>query len=145
MVGLGHIALIVSSERSIQFYEKLGFNEAKRIGRSYDTVVFMQCGQVALEIFIDPNHPERVTEPEAKGLRHIAFSVENLEEAMMAVKCEEIKTDWFGRRFTFTNDPDGQPIELTEMKADIRAAKYNTEDRWVQEHKEQFGTEPSFM
>ena len=145
MVGLDHIALIVSSEESLKFYKELGFTEIKRIERSYDTVVFVQCGQVALEIFIDPKHPERVTEPEAKGLRHIAFSVENLEEVMKAVKCEEIKTDWFGRRFTFTKDPDGQPIELTEVKTDIKAAKYNAEDKWVQEHKEQFGTEMSFM
>lgn len=50
MVNLDHIALIVSSEKSIQFYEKLGFKENKRIDRSYDTVVFMQCGQINLEI-----------------------------------------------------------------------------------------------
>lgn len=145
MAGLDHIALIVSWEESLKFYKKLGFKETKRIERSYDTVVFMQCGQIALEIFIDPNHPERVTEPEAKGLRHIALSVDSLDEVMKAVECEEIRTDWFGRRFTFTKDPDGQPIELTEVKPDIGAVKYNTEDKWVQEHKEQFNTEPSFM
>lgn len=145
MVGLDHIALIVSAEESIQFYEKLGFKEGKRIERSYDTVVFMRYGQVSLEIFIDPKHPERVSEPEAKGLRHIAFSVDSLDEVMKELECEEIRTDWFGRRFTFTKDPDGQPIELIEQKTDIRAAKYNPEDKWVQEHKEQFGTEPSFM
>ena len=33
---------------------------------------------------------------------------------MREVECEEIRTDWFGRRFTFTKDPDGQPIELKE-------------------------------
>lgn len=64
---------------------------------------------------------------------------------MKVVECENIRTDWFGRRFTFTKDPDGQPIELTEVKSDIGAAKYNTEDKWVKEYKEQFGTEPSFM
>lgn len=145
MVSLDHIALIVSSENSLEFYEKLGFKETKRIGRSYDTVVFMECGQIVLEIFVDPKHPERVTEPEAKGLRHIAFLVENLAEVMKVLECEEIRTDWFGRRFTFTKDPDGQPIELIERKADISPANYNTEDKWVQEHVEQFGTEPSFM
>lgn len=119
--------------------------EVKRIERSYDTVVFMKCGQVALEIFIDPNHPERVTEPEAKGLRLIAFSVERLEEIMKVVKCEDIRTDWFGRKFTFTKDPDGQPIELIEQKLEIGPTSYNAEDKWVQEHKEQFGTEPSFV
>lgn len=145
MVGLDHIALIVSSEKSIQFYEKLGFKETKRVERSYDTVVFMRCGQVILEIFVDPKHPERVSEPEAKGLRHIAFSVDSLDEVMKEIECEEVRTDWFGRRFTFVKDPDGQPIELIEQKTDIRSANYNTEDRWVQEYKEQFGSEPSFI
>ena len=37
-----------------------------------------------------------------------------LEEVMKNVACEEIRTDWFGRRFTFTKDLDGQPIELKE-------------------------------
>lgn len=145
MVGLDHIALIVSTERSIQFYEKLGFQETKRIERSYDTVVFMQCGQISLEIFIDPKHPERVSEPEAKGLRHIAFSVDSLDEVMKELECEEVRTDWFGRKFTFTRDPDGQPIELIEQKTDIGPANYNIEDRGVKKHCEQFGTEPSFM
>lgn len=145
MVGLDHIALIVSTERSIQFYEKLGFQETKRIERSYDTVVFMQCGQISLEIFIDPKHPERVSEPEAKGLRHIAFLVDSLDEVMKELECEEVRTDWFGRKFTFTRDPDGQPIELIEQKTDIGPANYNIKDRWVKKHCEQFGTEPSFM
>ena len=111
---LDHIALIVSSEECLRFYEKLGFKETNRFERSYDTVVFMECGDIVLEIFIDPNHPERVSGPEAKGLRHLAFSVESLEEIMKIVECEEIRTDWFGRKFTFTKDPDGQPIELKE-------------------------------
>ena len=115
------------------------------IGRSYDTVVFMECGQIDIEIFIVPNHPEQVTEPEAKGLRHVAFSVESLEEIMKELECEELRTDWFGRRFIDTKDLEGQPIELVEGKQDIRVAKYNTDDKWVQEYKAQFGTEPSFM
>ncbi len=142
---LDHIALIVSREENLAFYEKLGFSEIKRIERPYDTVVFMENSSIVLEVFIDPNHPQRVTKPEALGLRHIAFAVDSLEEAMRAVECGEIKTDWFGRRFTLTKDPDGQPIELKERKPEIRAAEYNTEDKWVQEHKERFGTEPSFM
>ena len=145
MVNLDHIALIVSSEKSIQFYEKLGFKENKRIDRSYDTVVFMQCGQINLEIFIDPNDPERITEPEAKGLRHIAFLVDNLAEVIKAVECEEVRSDWFGRKFTFTKDPDGQLIELIGKRVNIRSASCKTEDKWVKEHKEQFGAEPSFM
>ena len=111
---LDHIALIVSKEDNLSFYEKLGFKEQNRIDRGYDTVVFMENNSIVLEIFIDSNHPARVDRPEARGLRHIAFSVESLEEIMHYVSCEEIRTDWFGRRFTFTKDPDGQPIELKE-------------------------------
>ena len=106
---LDHIALIVSSEEHLRFYEKLGFKETNRFERSYDTVVFMECGDIVLEIFIDPNHPERVSGPEARGLRHIAFVVDSLEEVMSldGVECEEIRTDWFGRKFTFCRDYDG--------------------------------------
>ena len=114
MVGLDHIALILSKEENLAFYEKFGFKEKNRIERGYDTVVFMENNSIVLEIFIDSNHPARVTNPEAMGLRHIAFVVESLEEVMRDVECEEIRTDWFGRRFTFTKDPDGQPIELKE-------------------------------
>ena len=114
MLGLDHIALIVSKEENISFYKKLGFTETKRIDRAYDTVVFMENNSIVLEMFIDSNHPERMSGPEALGLRHLAFVVESLEEVMRDVECEEIRTDWFGRRFTFTKDPDGQPIELKE-------------------------------
>ena len=112
MIGLDHIALIVSSEESLRFYEKFGFRETDRFERNYDTVVFMKCGDIILEIFVDPKHPERMNNPEAKGLRHIAFTVEKIEDLDMEI--EEIRTDWFGRRFTFVKDPDGQPIEIKE-------------------------------
>lgn len=113
---LDHIALIVSKEENLAFYEKLGFVEVKRIERKQDVVVFLENDGIVLEVFVDPNHPERVSGPEALGLRHLCFVVESLEEVMSVVECEEIRTDWFGRRFTFTKDPDGQPIELKEKK-----------------------------
>lgn len=115
-IELDHIALIVSKEENLSFYEKLGFIEKNRIERGYDTVVFMECNGLLLEVFIDPNHPARVSGPEALGLRHIAFVVESLEEVMRDVECEEIRIDWFGRRFTFCRDYDGQPIELKEKE-----------------------------
>ena len=111
---LDHIALIVSKEENLAFYEKLGFVEKNRIERAYDTVVFMENNSIVLEIFIDPSHPARFTNPEAYGLRHVAFVVEDLSK--VGVECEEIRTDWFGRRFTFCRDYDGQPIELKEKK-----------------------------
>lgn len=112
MVNLDHIALIVSSINSLLFYEKLGFRETKRFKREYDMVVFMECNNISLEIFVDPNHPERFSSPETKGLRHIAFSVESLDN--LDIEQEKVRTDWFGRKFIFTKDYDGQPIELIE-------------------------------
>ena len=116
--GLDHIAIIISNEDNLEFYKKFGFVETRRFSRAYDTVVFMECtgnttnSSVVLEIFIDKNHPVRVSNPEAIGLRHIAFSVENLDD--LNIEHEKIRTDWFGRRFTFIKDPDGQPIEIKE-------------------------------
>lgn len=111
---LDHIALIVSKEENLSFYEKLGFKEKNRIERGYDTVVFMESGALLLEVFIDPNHPQHNTKPENLGLRHFCLVVEDLDEVVKSVECEEIRTDWFGRRFSFCRDYDGQPIELKE-------------------------------
>lgn len=118
--GLNHLAIIVSSEASISFYEKLGFAMIERIERSYDSVVFMECSGMVLEIFLDPNHPERLSDPEAKGIRHIAFTVDSIIDTVEALKklgveTEPIKQDWYGCNFTFLKDPDGQPIEIKEL------------------------------
>lgn len=117
--GLDHIALIISSEKHISFYEALGFSVTEKIKRNYDEVVIMEAEGVVLEIFVDKNHPERLSKPEAKGLRHLALKVKNLEKTVedlkqKGIQAEPVKTDWFGRRFTFVKDPDGQPIEIKE-------------------------------
>ena len=36
-MALDHIALIVTKEENLKFYEKLGFREKTRIIRNYDT------------------------------------------------------------------------------------------------------------
>lgn len=115
MIGLDHIAVIVSKEENLEFYKELGFKEIKRITRTYDTVVFMKCDGVILEIFVDPNHPDRLTKPESLGIRHIAFTVDNLDDVVKKFDCEPVKKDWFGRRFTFVKDMDNQPIEINEI------------------------------
>lgn len=108
---LDHISLIVSKEENIAFYENLGFKKTKKIERTYDSIIFMECDGITLEVFVDPKHPERLNNPESKGLRHIAFTVDNLDDFNL-----EIKSDFFGRRFGFTKDLDGQSIELIESK-----------------------------
>lgn len=113
-VHLDHIAVIVSNEDSIQFYKKFGFTEIKRIVRSKDTIVFLKCDELIIEMFIDPAHPSRLSEPESKGLRHIAIVVDSLEDVDVDL-CEN-RMDWFGRRSCMIKDPDGQPIEVIEEK-----------------------------
>lgn len=110
--GLHHIAIIASSEESIVFYTNLGFEEINRIERGYDTVVSM-AGICNLEIYIDPSHPKRATNPEALGLRHLALNVDNLDEIAKMFNSEPIMKD-AEKRYTYIKDPDGLPIKLCE-------------------------------
>lgn len=114
--GIHHFAIIASSEESVRFYTKLGFCETYRRERKYDTVVFLNGHGMQIEMFIDPNHPERATTPENKGLRHLALKVEKIEDtvAELGLEIGSIMNDWVGVRFAFTADPDGLPIELHE-------------------------------
>lgn len=107
---LDHIAIIVSKEENLSFYENLGFKKTKKIERTYDSIIFMECDDITLEVFVDPKHPERLNNPESIGLRHVAFVVDDIERYVK----DNIKTDFFGRRFTFIKDLDNQQVELVE-------------------------------
>ena len=114
--GVHHFAIIVSSEETVDFYKKLGFLEIFRKERAYDTIILLEGYGIQLEMFIDPSHPKRATNPENMGLRHLAFKVEKIEETVLELGLEigPIMNDWVGVRFAFTADPDGLPIELHE-------------------------------
>ena len=119
-----HIAVISSDwEKARAFYvDKLGFELIREVYRPEqdDHLRMLQQGDTVLELFIKPENPERVTNPEAKGLRHLAFRVENIEPAVnwlnsMGIVTEPIREDKVnGGRFTFFKDPDGLPLELHE-------------------------------
>jgi len=115
-----HVAIIVSSEDSLAFYEKLGFRESFRKKRKYDTAVLMDGYGIQLEIFIDPRHPEHIGgEQEPIGLRHFALKVGKIEETVeeLGLGKEDvgpIMDDWTGVRFCFIRDPDGLLVELHE-------------------------------
>ena len=119
-----HVAIIVSDyEKSRDFYvEKLGLpiiRENYREDRG-DYKLDLQVGDIELEIFGVKNPPKRVTNPEACGLRHFAFQVDDIEEAVewlhnKGIETEPIRMDVFtGKRMTFFRDPDDLPLELHE-------------------------------
>ena len=119
-----HIAIICSDwEKTREFYvNKLGFElirEAYRPAQD-DYLRMLRQGDTTLEIFINPGNPERVNNPEAKGLRHLAFRVEDAEAAAAwlqsrGVETEPIREDQVnGGKFTFFKDPDGLPLEIHE-------------------------------
>ena len=119
-----HIALICSDwNKTREFYvEKLGFSLIREVFRpeAGDYLRMLRQGDTTLEIFIKPENPERVNNPEAKGLRHLAFWVEDIEPVVcwlnaMGIETEPVRVDKVnGGRFTFFKDPDGLPLELHE-------------------------------
>ena len=119
-----HIAIIASDyDKAREFYvDKLGFRlirEAYRPAQD-DYLRMLRRGDTVLELFIKPDAPARVTDPEALGLRHLAFCVEDIDAAVawlngMGIKTEPVREDKVnGGRFTFFRDPDGLPLELHE-------------------------------
>ena len=122
--AIHHVAIIVSDyNRSKDFYvNKLGFPILRENYRSdrNDWKLDLKCGGLELEIFAEPNPPKRVTNPEACGLRHLAFWVPDVEETVKelekkGISCEPVRTDVYtGKRMTFFKDPDGLPLELHE-------------------------------
>ena len=120
-----HIAIICSDyRRSLDFYTQvLGLSvlaEHYRPERqSYKTDLGLG-DQYVVELFSFPTPPPRPSEPEAAGLRHLAFAVDNLDESIrelesLGIAHEDVRIDEFtGKRFLFLSDPDDLPIELYE-------------------------------
>ncbi len=110
-----HVAIIVSNEETVEFYERLGFIIFKRVERNYDTIVLLRGYGIQLELFVDASHPARSI-PETLGLRHLALEVDDIEKTSndLGLKISSIKNDWVGDRYCFTVDPDGNKIELHE-------------------------------
>ena len=114
IIGIHHFSIIVSSESSVAFYERLGFNETNRIVRDYDTVVLLDGFGIELVLFIDPNHPTRKTDTEFMGIRNLSLHVDNIDRIVEKFECGPIKEDWFGKKYCVTSDPDDLPIEFHE-------------------------------
>lgn len=120
-----HIAIICSDyETSKHFYtEVLGFTriaEHYREERQSWKADLALNSKYTIELFSFPDPPQRVSRPEAAGLRHLAFEVDDVESAIAhldshGIVTEPVRIDEFtGRRFTFFTDPDGLPLEFYE-------------------------------
>ncbi|MDK0565300.1 VOC family protein [Clostridium perfringens] len=120
-----HVAIIASDyNKSKNFYVNLlGLKIIREVYReerdSYK--LDLEIGDSQIELFSFKNSPKRPSYPEACGLRHLAFEVENIEKQVeelnkKGIEVEEIRIDEFtGRKFTFFSDPDDLPIELYEI------------------------------
>ena len=122
--GTHHVAVICSDEaKALRFYvDKLGFTMEKEAWRAdrQAWLRMLRLGDTVIELFVKADAPKRPTEPEALGLRHLAFRVADIEAAAawlntMGIETEPIREDPFnGGRITFFRDPDGLPVELHE-------------------------------
>ncbi|TWK38297.1 MULTISPECIES: SMU1112c/YaeR family gloxylase I-like metalloprotein [Bacillus] len=123
--SIHHIAIICSDyEASKTFYvDKLGLeilSETYRKDRDSYKLDLSLNGRYVIELFSFPDPPERLTRPEAAGLRHLAFTVADLDQTVKELKqkgiiAEPVRTDpGTGKRYTFFSDPDGLPLELYE-------------------------------
>ncbi|MBW4633070.1 MAG: VOC family protein [Iphinoe sp. HA4291-MV1] len=127
ITGIHHVAIICSNyERSKKFYtEVLGFsiiNETFRTQRNSYKLDLRVGENHQIELFSFPNPPQRVSHPEACGLRHLAFEVDDVEQTISylkskGVEVEDIRIDELtDKKFTFFKDPDNLPLEIYESQ-----------------------------
>jgi glyoxylase I family protein len=120
-----HIAIICSDySRSKHFYvDVLGLKIVKEIYREErkSFKLDLQVGEYdQIEIFSFPDPPMRASRPEACGLRHLAFEVDDVQNAAEELRARGIEVEAIRidettqKRFTFFPDPDGLPIEIYE-------------------------------
>lgn len=125
LTAIHHVAIIVSDyEVSRDFYvNKLGFAVVRENWRprKQDWKLDLRIDETTeLEIFAPKDPPARPSYPEACGLRHLAFAVDDIEQVVAeleerGIACEPIRYDEFThRKMTFFHDPDNLPLELHE-------------------------------
>ena len=114
-----HVAVIVSNlARSIEFYTHiLGLTQVDR-DLNYPGVWY-QIGEVQIHLIEDINHGSNGAIDLTKSTRnpHIALGINDLtaaKEQLLAANCV-VKMSNSGRAALFTQDPDGNIIELTSI------------------------------
>jgi glyoxylase I family protein len=124
--SIHHVAILTDDyEKSKAFYtEVLGFTvlkETYRAERSSYKLDLAINDLYQVELFSFPEYKERASFPEAKGLRHLAFGVKDIESSVQeliekGVEVQGIRPDDLtDKRFCFFYDPNGQPLELYEI------------------------------
>lgn len=124
MLRIHHVAIIASDyARSRHFYADIlrlpVIREVWRAERQ-SWKCDLDAGNAQVELFSFPDPPPRPSYPEARGLRHLAFALPDLDAEVarlnaLGVVTEPVRVDEYtGRRFTFFADPDGLPLELYE-------------------------------
>lgn len=127
MHSIHHIAIICSDyDRSLSFYRDIiGLTVIREVWRAerQSWKCDLDAGNAQIELFSFPSPPVRTSRPEACGLRHLAFLVDNLDAEVARLEaagviCEPIRVDpYTDQRFTFFADPDDLPLELYERAA----------------------------
>lgn len=123
--AIHHVAIICSDyPRSRHFYTQvLGLRvlaEVYREARRSHKLDLALPDGAGIELFSFPDPPPRPSYPEARGLRHLAFAVADLDACVSELQAhgiavEPVRVDEYtGRRFTFCADPDELPIEFYE-------------------------------
>ena len=112
-------------DRSVAFYEALGFEEIGRLPIREEAVnVFMGLPGDGPRLELTHNFGVDTYEL-GTGYNHIAVTVENLDETLPKLADQGIEPEkppytvaYGGPRLCFVRDPDGYRIELIETAAD---------------------------
>ncbi len=124
--AIHHVAILTNDyDTSKRFYiDVLGLvvlAETYREERQSYKLDLAINGQYQIELFSFPEFKERASFPEQKGLRHLAFAVDNIDISVAeliakGVDVQGIRTDELtNKKFCFFYDPNGQPLELYEV------------------------------
>ncbi|MEC6907283.1 VOC family protein [Photobacterium piscicola] len=124
--AIHHVAIICSDySRSKAFYSQLLqleiICETYREERDSYKLDLKLPDNSQIELFSFNGAPSRPSYPEAQGLRHLAFAVDDLAGMVRyleinGVAVEPVRIDELtNKAFTFFNDPDGLPLELYQI------------------------------
>jgi glyoxylase I family protein len=118
-----HVAVTVRDlERAIAFYAKLGFSVVRRGASASNKIAFVGNGLAELELF-EPktgvSGPARTLLEDEVGIKHIAFHVDDIDDAVATLEGRGVTFTSAVRRtgtraHVFFTDPDGTPLQLLQ-------------------------------